>query len=107
MLIDNPGMRELGVIAMTSGLEDSFSDILELSTHCRFGNCTHTGETGCAIRMAIKSGELSEERYGTYLKLMKESDYHEMSYVERRQRDKQFGLMVKTVKKRKKIDGKK
>lgn len=106
MLIDNPGMRELGVIAMTAGLEDGFSDILALSTQCRFGNCTHTGEPGCSIRVAIESGELSEDRYRAYLKLVKESEYHEMSYVEKRKKDKQFGLMVKTVKKRKKKAGK-
>ena len=105
MLIDNPGMRELGVIAMTAGLEDSFSDILELSTRCRFGNCTHTSETGCSIRMAIENGELSDERYRTYVKLKKESDFHEMSYVERRQKNKEFGLMVKSVKKRMKKGG--
>jgi ribosome biogenesis GTPase len=105
MVIDNPGMRELGVIAMTAGLEGSFSDILELSTRCRFGNCTHTGETGCSIRMAIESGELNEERYRTYLKLMKESEYHEMSYVEKRQKDREFGRFVKSVMKHKKKDG--
>ena len=105
MVIDNPGMRELGIIAMTAGLEGSFSDILELSTRCRFGNCTHTGETGCSIRMAIESGELNEERYRTYLKLMKESEYHEMSYVEKRQKDREFGRFVKSVMKHKKKDG--
>jgi len=105
MVIDNPGMRELGVIAMTAGLEGSFSDILELSTHCRFGNCTHTVETGCSIRTAIESGELSEERYRTYLKLMKESEYHEMSYVEKRQKDREFGRFVKSVMKYKKRGG--
>jgi ribosome biogenesis GTPase len=105
MVIDNPGMRELGVIAMTAGLEAEFSDILELSTHCRFGNCTHTGETGCSIRMAIESGELSEERYRTYLKLMKESEYHEISYVEKRKKDREFGRFVKSVMKHKKKGG--
>ena len=105
MVIDNPGMRELGIIAMTAGLEESFSDILELSTRCRFGNCTHTGETGCSIRMAIESGELNEERYRTYLKLMKESEYHEMSYVEKRQKDREFGRFVKSVMKHKKKGG--
>ena len=102
MVIDNPGMRELGVIAMTAGLESSFSDILELSTRCRFGNCTHTGESGCSIQMAIESGELNEERYRTYLKLMKESEYHEMSYIEKREKDREFGRFVKSFMKYKK-----
>lgn len=102
MVIDNPGMRELGVIEISTGMEESFSDILELSTRCNFRNCTHTGEAGCSIQMAIDSGELSEERYRSYLKLMKESEYHEMSYVEKRQKDREFGRFVKSVMKHKK-----
>jgi ribosome biogenesis GTPase len=97
MVIDNPGMRELGVIEIGIGMEESFSDILELSGHCQFRNCTHTSETGCSIQMAIESGELSEERYRSYLKLVKESEYHQMSYVEKRKKDREFGRFVKSV----------
>lgn len=102
MVIDNPGMRELGFIEISAGMEESFSDILELSERCHFRNCTHTGETGCLIQQAIESGKLSEERYRSYLKLMKESDYHQMSYVEKRQKDREFGRFVKSVMKHKK-----
>jgi ribosome biogenesis GTPase len=61
---------------------------------CRFKDCTHTVETGCAILKAVENAELEEERYRSYLKLMKESEFHQMSYVEKRKKDKQFGRMV-------------
>jgi ribosome biogenesis GTPase len=97
MLIDTPGMRELGLIAVGRSIDDSFSDIHELSRKCRFNDCTHTMEAGCAILLAIESGELSEERYQSYMKLMKESKFHQMSYVERRKKDRQFGRMIKSA----------
>ncbi len=97
LLIDTPGMRELGMIAVGASIDDSFSDIHELSRDCRFNDCTHTTEVGCAILMAVQSGELSEERYQSYMKLMKESEFHQMSYVERRKKDRQFGRMIKTA----------
>lgn len=102
MLIDTPGMRELGNIGASTGIEESFSDILELSKTCRFKNCTHTRETGCSLLAAVENGELSAERYHSYLKLMHESDYYEMSYVEKRKKDKNFGKLVKSVNQNKK-----
>jgi ribosome biogenesis GTPase len=97
LLIDTPGMRELGMIAVGASIDDSFSDIHELSKDCRFNDCTHTMEVGCAILMAVQSRGLSEERYQSYMKLMKESEFHQMSYVERRKKDRRFGRMIKTV----------
>jgi ribosome biogenesis GTPase len=95
LLIDTPGLRELGMVAVSESIDESFSDIHALAAECRFNDCTHTKEIGCAILAAVQSGELSEERYESYMKLMKESKYHEMSYVERRKKDKQFGRMIK------------
>jgi ribosome biogenesis GTPase len=100
LLVDTPGMRELGMLGVSTGLNESFSDIYELSTHCRFADCTHEKEPGCAIQAAVERGDVPEERYGSYLKLLKESVFHEMSYVERRKRDKQFGRMIHTTMKR-------
>jgi len=97
MLIDTPGMRELGNIGVSSGLEESFADILNLSKNCRFSNCTHTQEVGCALLSAIKTGTLQSQRYQSYLKLMKESEYNELSYVEKRKKDKKFGQFIKTT----------
>ncbi len=102
MLIDTPGMRELGNIAVSEAIEESFSDIVEMSNGCRFTNCTHTNEPGCSLLAAIERGDLSEGRYHSYLKLLKESEYHEMSYLEKRRKDRRFGQMVKTVTKQQK-----
>jgi ribosome biogenesis GTPase / thiamine phosphate phosphatase len=99
LLIDTPGMRELGVIDVNTSIDESFSDIYELSQKCHFRDCTHTVETGCAIREAVDKDVLDEERYRSYMKLQKESEFHRQSYVERRNKDKQFGKMIKVVKK--------
>ena len=97
MLIDTPGMRELGNIGVSIGIDETFTDIQELSKSCRFTDCTHTTETGCSILMAIENRELSKERYRSYLKLMKESEYHQMSYVEKRRKDRKFGQFIKSA----------
>ncbi|MCC6397456.1 MAG: ribosome small subunit-dependent GTPase A [Bacteroidetes bacterium] len=97
LLVDTPGMRELGLMGVGASVDDSFSDIHELSAQCRFNDCTHTVEAGCAILLAVRDGSLSEARYQSYMKLVKESKFHEMTYVERRKKDKQFGRMVKTA----------
>ncbi len=97
MLIDTPGMRELGNIGVSSGLQESFADIWRLSKTCRFTNCTHTQEVGCALLNAIENGTLQADRYQSYLKLMKESEYNELSYVEKRRKDKKFGQFVKNA----------
>ncbi len=99
LLIDTPGMRELGMLGVDDSIADSFADIHELAGSCRFNDCTHTTEIGCAVLTSVQNGEVSDERYQSYMKLMKESRFHEMTYLERRNKDKQFGRMVKTVKK--------
>ncbi|HEX5364241.1 MAG TPA: ribosome small subunit-dependent GTPase A [Gallionella sp.] len=97
LLIDMPGMRELGMLSTGEGLNDSFVDIGELATRCRFADCSHTNEPGCAIREAIERGELDAEHYQSYLKLKAESEFNEMSYLDKRKKDKAFGKMVKSV----------
>jgi ribosome biogenesis GTPase / thiamine phosphate phosphatase len=97
LLIDTPGLREIGMMAVGDSIDDSFVDIHELSGICRFDDCTHTTEPGCGILMAVERGDLSQERYQSYMKLMKESAFNQMSYVERRRRDKKFGRMCKSV----------
>lgn len=97
LLIDMPGMRELGMLGVAEGLDDTFADIGALARQCRFTDCTHSSEPGCAVRAAIERGELVEERLHDYLKLRKESAFHDLSYVERRKRDKAFGRHVKAV----------
>ena len=97
MIIDTPGMRELGNIGISEGIEQTFDEIAELSQNCKFADCTHTIEKGCAILNALEKGELKEERYKNYIKLKKESDHYERSYLEKRQKDKEFGKLIKSV----------
>jgi ribosome biogenesis GTPase len=97
LLVDTPGMRELGLVGASTSIGDSFSDIHELSTSCRFNDCSHSVEAGCAILAAVQGGALSDERYRSYMKLIKESQFHEMTYAEKRKKDKKFGQMIKAV----------
>lgn len=72
-------------------------DAQALAARCRFADCSHSNEPGCAIRKSIENGELNAEHYQSYLKLKAESEYNEMSYVDKRNKDKASGKMVKTV----------
>lgn len=99
MVIDNPGMRELGLLGAESGIAASYPDIVGLSSRCRFRDCTHASEPGCAVRAALDSGELPAEHYASFLKLTSESEFLQMSHVERRRKDKDFGKFIKSVKK--------
>lgn len=94
IVIDTPGMRELGVISSDSGLDDTFSEIAALSPYCRYTDCTHTVEKGCAVLQAVENGTIPRERYDNYIKIFKESQYNEMSYYEKRQKDKKFGKFM-------------
>ncbi|OJJ25942.1 ribosome small subunit-dependent GTPase A [Roseofilum reptotaenium AO1-A] len=102
MIIDTPGMRELGSLSVDEGIDETFSEIVELSQSCKFSNCSHTHEKGCAILTAIEAGDLSEQRYQNYMKMKKESEFNQMSYLEKRQKDKSFSKMIKSVMKNKK-----
>jgi ribosome biogenesis GTPase len=97
MIIDTPGMRELGIFSVDTGIEDTFSEIMALAEKCQFNDCTHVGEKGCAVLDAVEKGQLSTERYQNYMKMTKEITYNEMSYLEKRKKDKQFGKHVKSV----------
>lgn len=101
LLIDMPGMRELGMLGVSEGVDESFSDIQDLSKNCRFADCTHANEPGCAVQRAIARHELDAERFQNYLKLRKESEFHEMSYLEKRKKDRAFGQFVRSVMKSK------
>ncbi|MBI5005598.1 MAG: ribosome small subunit-dependent GTPase A [Nitrosomonadales bacterium] len=97
LMIDMPGMRELGLLSTGEGLDDSFADIAGLAARCRFADCSHNNEPGCAIRKAIDEGTLNPAHFQSYLKLKAESDFNEMSYVDKRKKDKAFGKMVKSA----------
>jgi ribosome biogenesis GTPase len=99
MLIDTPGMRELGMLGTAEGMDRGFEDIGVLASHCRFLDCTHEHEPGCAVRAAVQNGQLDEDSYFSYKKLKKESAFHEMSYIDKRKKDKAFGRFIKNTKK--------
>ena len=99
MLIDTPGMRELALVGAGEGLNAGFEDIVRLSARCRYADCNHEHEPGCAVRAAVERGELSKDRHYNYLKIRKESEYYEMSYLDKRKKDKAFGRFIKSYKK--------
>lgn len=77
MVIDTPGMRELGMCDFGSGIEAAFSDIESIISECRFNNCSHTSEPGCAVKAALDNDKLTEERWLSYKRLTAESAYSE------------------------------
>lgn len=97
MIIDTPGMRELSGVSMDEGLSNTFSEIEALALQCKFANCSHSNEKGCAIVAAINADELSEDRFQNYLKMQRESDFNQMSYVDKRKKDKGFTKMTKSA----------
>jgi len=99
ILIDNPGMREVGIADSTSGLEITFNQISELSKNCKFKDCTHTNETGCSVLEAVENGEIAQASYENYLKMEREKAHFEATIEERRKKEKEFGKIVKNYKK--------
>ena len=102
LLMDNPGIREIAFSKTGDGLEATFADILELAQGCRFTDCAHLGEPGCAVLHAVASGELPQERLDNYHKMRREMDYvrarNEKSadYVER-ERWKDVAMEIKRM----------
>lgn len=99
IVIDTPGMRELGMTDQADGIEQTYEDIVAFSEECRYMDCTHTNETGCAVLEAVDQGDIPEEMLRNYLKLMREQEHFSSTVVEKRKKDKDFGKMVKEVKK--------
>jgi len=102
MIIDTPGMRELGMWDVSTGLGEAFSDVESYFGQCRFSDCRHQTEPGCAVRAAIKSGELPRERWESYLKLKREARYSDKKaeYLRlKQQRNKDIARWSKQMKK--------
>jgi ribosome biogenesis GTPase len=106
MIIDTPGMRELGMLDAEEGLSETFSDVERLSALCRFSNCRHESEPGCAVLAAIASGELPKERFSSYLKLQRESKYAGDQALYLRQKQQRFTEIAKLGKALQKSGGK-
>ena len=98
-LLDTPGMRELQLTDVEQGVGDVFADIAGLAQSCRFRDCQHDTEPGCAVRAAIEQGDLDKDRLQRWRKLDAEEAFNTLSLVERRAKDRAFGKMVKSAKK--------
>jgi ribosome biogenesis GTPase len=101
LVLDTPGMRELQLTDAASGIDEVFADLHDLSTQCRFSDCQHMSEPGCAVLKAIEKGEIGEARLGRWRKLTAEEAFNSASLAERRTKDKAFGKMVRRVTKQK------
>jgi len=98
IIIDNPGMREVGITDSTDGLNTTFEAIVELATGCRFSDCTHIHEKGCAILEAIELGEIDEGSYNNYIRLEREQQFFESSAQDKKKKDKNLGKLIKSAK---------
>jgi ribosome biogenesis GTPase / thiamine phosphate phosphatase len=98
VLIDNPGMRDVGMTD-SADIDNFFKEVAGLALNCRYADCTHVHESDCAVLAKIKSGELDREKYSNYIRLKKEAEYFEMSEPERKEKDREFGKFVKSAKK--------
>lgn len=92
-------MRELQLADCEQGVEETFSEIVELAVHCKFSDCGHKGEPGCAVRAAIESGHLDESRLSSYQKLMREQAFNNATLAEKRARDRELGRYYHSIQK--------
>ncbi|HWH33176.1 MAG TPA: ribosome small subunit-dependent GTPase A [Egibacteraceae bacterium] len=103
VLMDTPGVRALGLWDADEGIEEVFADIAELAQQCRFGDCAHDSEPGCAVRQAIEDGELDADRFARWRALLDEVEAQERRRVEheRRAHERAFSRHVRDTLKRK------
>ena len=99
IVIDNPGMREVGMTNTIDGIDNFFDEITILSKECKYVDCSHTSEPGCKVLSELKSGKLDESKYVNYINLKKEAEYYDMTELEKREKDYKFGKFIKNAKK--------
>ena len=99
LLIDGPGMREFGIWGEEEGVDSAFADILALAEGCRFSDCEHRSEPGCAVRAAVEEGTLEAARLGSYEKLRREQAHHQRQVdpLARKEHRRHWGSIVKSV----------
>jgi ribosome biogenesis GTPase len=102
ILIDNPGMREVGIADAAEGIGQTFEKIMEFANRCKFKDCSHSNEIGCAVLEALETGVIDAQTYENYHKLEKEKAFFDSTQLEKRKKDRAFGKMVRQVKKIKK-----
>lgn len=107
IVIDNPGMREVGMTDAVRGIDESFNQIILLAKECKYNDCTHTHEAGCKVLAELNASNLDKDEYSNYISLKKEAEFYEMAETEKRQKDKDFGKFINKAKKSLKKYGKK
>ena len=98
IVIDNPGMREVGMTDTSIDIDSLFNEITTLAKKCKYVDCTHTHEPGCEVLVALKSGKLDESKYSNYISLKKEAEHYKMTEIEKREKDHRFGKFIKKTK---------
>lgn len=102
IIIDTPGMKELGMTENQEGIKTTFDDIYNLSLKCKFPDCTHTRESGCAVLEAVERGELEMASLENFRKIQREQQRFQATIAEKHKKDIQFGKMAKEIMKEKK-----
>jgi ribosome biogenesis GTPase len=97
VVIDTPGMRELQLFDVEDGLEEVFSEIAALASQCRFSDCVHDREPGCAVQAALQSGEIQSRRLENYRKMLREQARNTATLAEQRSSSKSLGKMYRTI----------
>lgn len=106
LILDTPGMREIQLVECRDGISATFSDIERIASNCRYCDCQHESEPGCAVREAIEAEELEQRRLDNYQKLLREEAINSASLSERRASDKALGKFYKrTLQQSKKLKG--
>ena len=95
IIIDTPGMKELGMTDNTVGIKTTFQEIFEISFKCKFPDCKHINETGCAVIEALNNGTIDKDSYDNYQKIQKEQERFQTTLAKKRKKDKAFGKMLK------------
>jgi ribosome biogenesis GTPase / thiamine phosphate phosphatase len=98
IVIDNPGIREVGITDLDENINVQFAEIATSAQACKFSNCSHMHEPGCAILKKMRSGDLDKEKHENYVKLKKESDYYKMTKRQKREKDHKTGKFFKAAK---------
>lgn len=96
-ILDTPGMRELQLVDVRSGIDNVFGEISALAENCRFGDCTHESEPGCAVIAAVAAGGIDQDRVMRWRKLMREEAMNRETIAERRAKDKATGRLYKSI----------
>ena len=102
IIIDTPGMKELGMIENSDGVRTTFEEIFNLSLSCKFPDCTHTMEAGCAILEALNYGSIDKETLENFRRIVREQQRFQSTIAEKRKKDREFGKMAKSILKDKK-----